>query len=396
LDIGHSLLYLILILAAAKVGGEIAEYLGQPAVTGELIVGVLLGLTGLRAAANEPAIAFVAAIGIVILLFEAGLESELDEFLRVRTSATFVALIGVVLPLAFGFLLTFGITRMSNQALFLGAILTATSVGITARVLSDLRAMETLEAKIILGAAVIDDILGLLILSTVLEITSGRKPNPLAIAGTMGLAIGFLVVAVIVGVRFAPNLIRLAQKLRTRGVLVSVAFLFCLALAYSTEYLGLAEIVGAFAAGLVLASTDDRVKIHQQMKPLTDIFAPVFFVLVGMRVDLAALNPLDASNRHALLLGLGLLMLAIVGKLAAGWGVRGKDANRLAVGIAMIPRGEVGLIFTSIGLQSGIIGSSLYTQVIMVILVTTLLAPPLLQRVLKSPARRPGTGGVDE
>jgi Kef-type K+ transport system membrane component KefB len=384
LEIGHSLLFLILIIAAAKIGGEIAEYLGQPAVTGELVVGVLLGLTGLRAAAHDPAIAFVAAIGIIILLFEAGLESELDEFLKVRYSATLVALIGVALPFAGGFLLTFGLTKMPSQALFLGAVLTATSVGITARVLSDARAMNTVEAKITLGAAVIDDILGLLILSSVLEITSGGKQSPLSIAGTMTLAIVFLVVAVVAGIRFAPSLIRLAQRLRTRGVLVSVAFLFCLTLAYLSEHLGLAEIVGAFAAGLVLASTDDRVKIHQQIKPLTDIFTPVFFVLVGLQVDLAALNPFDAANRSGLLVGLGLLVLAIGGKLAAGWGVREKDANKLAVGVAMIPRGEVGLIFASVGLQSHIIGANLYTQIILVILATTLIAPPWLRRVLNA------------
>lgn len=381
MEIGNSLLYLILIIAAAKLGGEIAEYLKQPAVLGELLVGMLLGATALQRAASDPAIIFVGSIGIILLLFEVGLESELDEFVKVGRSATLVAIIGVIIPFASGFALTIALTGDYRQALFLGATLTATSVGITARVLSDMHKTNAAETKIILGAAVIDDILGLLILSIVLEIVASGRLHPAAIIEAAATAIIFLVVAVWVGIRFAPKLIPLAQKLRTRGVLVTIAFLFCLTLAFIAKVIGLAEIIGAFAAGLVLATTDDRVKIQQRTKPLADIFIPVFFVLVGLQVNLANINPLDPARRGTLLFGLALLLLAVVGKLVAGLGVVDKRLNKLAVGIAMVPRGEVGLIFASIGLEREIISSEMYGVLVLVVFITTLITPSWLKRV---------------
>ncbi len=378
----HTLLYLILIIAAAKIGGEIAEYFKQPAVLGELLAGVVLGTTALRGAALDPAIVFVGAIGIVLLLFEVGLESELDEFAKVGRSAALVAILGVVLPLATGFAAVYAFRGDHRIALFLGATLTATSIGITTRVLMDIGRMASKEANIILGAAVIDDILGLLLLSLVLQITSSGQANAYALLRDVSLALIFLVVAIWVGIRFAPKLISVAQRLKTRGVLVSLAFLFCLVLAYGAEEMGLAEIIGAFAAGLVLATTDDRVRIQKQIKPLTDIFVPVFFVLVGLQVNLKDMNPADPTHRGALLITLVLLVLAIGGKLLAGLGVVARNVSKLAVGVGMVPRGEVGLIFASIGLREAILPADLYGGLVFVVFVTTLITPFWLRRLL--------------
>jgi Kef-type K+ transport system membrane component KefB len=386
METGHTLLFLIVIIAAAKVGGELAERLGQPAVLGELVVGVLLGLTPLRSAADNSAIVFLASIGIMLLLFEAGLDSELHEFPQVAVSATLVAMIGVFAPLVGGAAVAYVLTHDLHQALFLGAVLTATSVGITARVLSDLQAARSREAKIILGAAVIDDILGLLLLSLVLQFTANAIPSVWRVIATTGLATGLLVAAVLIGIRLAPPLVGLTQRLRTRGILVTTAFLFCLALAGLAKVIGLAEIVGAFAAGLVLARTQDRTDIQRQIRPITDIFIPVFFVLVGLHVNLATVNPLDAGHRHAALIGAALLVIAVLGKLLAGVGVRRKGVSRLAVGVGMIPRGEVGLIFASVGLREGVIQGDLYAQVVMIVFVSTLIAPSWLKRIMSRTA----------
>jgi len=386
METGHTLLFLIVIIAAAKVGGELAERLGQPAVLGELVVGVLLGLTPLRSAADSSAIVFLASIGIMLLLFEAGLDSELHEFPQVAVSATLVAMIGVFAPLVGGAAVAYVLTHDLHQALFLGAVLTATSVGITARVLSDLQAARSREAKIILGAAVIDDILGLLLLSLVLQFTANAIPSVWRVIATTGLACGLLVAAVLIGIRLAPPLVGLTQRLRTRGILVTTAFLFCLALAGLAKVIGLAEIVGAFAAGLVLARTQDRTDIQRQIRPITDIFIPVFFVLVGLHVNLATVNPLDAGHRHAALIGAALLVIAVLGKLLAGAGVRRKGVSRLAVGVGMIPRGEVGLIFASVGLREGVIQGDLYAQVVMIVFVSTLIAPSWLKRIMSRTA----------
>ncbi len=388
MDSGHALLYLIVIIAAAKVAGGVAERLGQPSVLGELAVGVLLGITPICAAVSDPAVVFVGAIGIMLLLFETGLESELDELRSVGISATLVAVVGVVLPLVAGYGVLLAVTGDHRQALFVGAILTATSVGITARALSDLGQTSSREAKIILGAAVIDDILGLLILSVVLQIIATGKPDAQAIARAGALAIGFIVAAIWLGIRLAPRLISVAQRLRTRGVLVTTAFLCCVGLAYLAELVGLAEIVGAFAAGLVLATTDDRVHIQRQIQPVADIFVPVFFVLVGMQVKLAQLNPLDPEHRGAVVIGVVLLVLAVLGKLAAGLGVRNRGVSRVAVGVGMVPRGEVGLIFASIGLREGLLPPDLYGQMVFIVFATTLIGPLWLRRVLRARERR--------
>ncbi|MBI2844311.1 MAG: cation:proton antiporter [Armatimonadetes bacterium] len=383
-----ALLYLILMIIAARAGGEAAIRMRQPAVFGEIIAGVALGLVPvMRPAVESEAIIFIAEIGVIILLFEVGLESKFADFLRVGTPAALVALVGVALPLAIGFGASFALGYSASVALFLGATLTATSVGITARIFKDLRQSQTQEAKIVIGAAVVDDILGLIVLSVVLGIATGAAVSAGFVSLRVGLAVAFLVAAIVIGLRAAPFLIAVAQRMQAGGALIVTSFAFALVLAYLGHSLGLAAIVGAFAAGLILASTEARVHIVEHLSPLANVFTPVFFTLVGMQVNIRLLNPAEPENWPVLLLAAVLLTVAVPTKLLAGFGASRQDVDRLAVGIAMVPRGEVGLIFASLGLQNGILDRGVYGAIVLVVLVTTLITPPWLKaRLSQVPA----------
>lgn len=375
-----TLFYLVLILIAARLGGEIAVRLRQPAVMGEIIAGIGLGLIpGIRPAITNEAILFIAQIGVMLLLFEVGLDSKVDEFLKAGPPALLVAIIGVILPLCGGFAAARLLGYSPNVAIFLGGTLTATSIGITARVLSDLRQSQKKEARIIIGAAVVDDILGLLVLSVILGIATGAAVKISSILWMLVLAIGFVAGAIVIGIRAAPALLALTRQMKGRGVLAVSAFIFGLLMALFGSAVGLAAIVGAFAAGLVLASTDDRVKITEGIQPVVDIFAPVFFATVGMRVDLTLLNPLQSSSWPYLLLGAVLLVVAVPTKLLAGFGAVRRGVDKLAIGIGMVPRGEVGLIFASLGMANGILNKGLYGAIVIVVLVTTLITPSWLK-----------------
>jgi Kef-type K+ transport system membrane component KefB len=325
---------------------------------------------------------FLAELGVIILLFEVGLESDLEEFLRVGWSAMLVAMIGVVGPFVLGYYSSILLGLSYTSAIFMGAALTATSVGITARTLGDLGQIRTSAAKIILGAAVIDDVLGLIILAVVGSLVAVGTVSYGEIGKVTLLAVAFLVGAIVIGIAVAPHMLRIAKKLRTRGMLTISAFLFCLALSYLAHELGLAAIVGAFAAGLILARTEDLVHIQQRIKPIADIFVPIFFVMLGVSVNLSVLNPLNPEARSNLAFIGILVLVAVVMKVVAGLGVLKRGVSRLVVGVGMIPRGEVGLIFASIGLTRSIITPAEYAAIIAVVIITTFITPPLLKLVL--------------
>ena len=392
-QVSQSILYIIIILVFAKVFGELAERIGQTPVLGELVAGVILGTSVLgwiradRAAALAPessCLIFLAELGVIILLFEVGLESDLEDFLRVGWSAILVAMIGVVGPFAFGYYSSILLGLSYTSAIFMGAALTATSVGITARTLGDLGQMRTSAAKIILGAAVIDDVIGLIILAVVGSLVAGDTVSFGEVGKVVLLAVAFLVGGIAIGIPLAPHMLGLAKKLRTRGMLTISAFLFCLTLAYFAHELGLAAIVGAFAAGLVLARTEDLVHIQQRIKPIADIFVPIFFVMLGVSVNLSVMNPLDPHARGNLAFIGILVFVAVAMKVVAGLGVLKRGVSRLVVGVGMIPRGEVGLIFASIGLTRNIISSAEYAAIVAVVIITTFITPPLLKLVLAS------------
>jgi Kef-type K+ transport system membrane component KefB len=413
------MLVLALAIGGAKLGGLLAERLGQPAVLGELLAGIALGPSvagrlGLpHVDPSNVTLKLLASVGVVLLLFEIGLETDLGEMIRAGVSSTRVALIGVAVPLLLGFAVVEGLSwtgllavapgTRAMLALFLGATLTATSVGITARVLKDLGRMGSPESRILIGAAVIDDVIGLVILAVVTGVGAavargvpvGSVLSPGRIAAQLVLALAFLGLAVLVGRRFAPRLLDAVDTLERRGLLVATAACAMFLLAWGAAVAGSAVILGGFAAGLVLASTRQVEPIEQEMAPLVHVFAPVFFVMVGAAVDVTTLNPFDRSHWPTLLLAFLLLAVAIAGKIVAGLGVRESGVNRLAVGVGMVPRGEVGLIFAQAGRDlsvgtGSLLSPALYSALTLTILLTTLVTPPALRLVF---ARELGSEG---
>ncbi|MEO8431421.1 MAG: cation:proton antiporter [Acidobacteriota bacterium] len=368
-------------LLGAKLAGEIVERLGQPAVLGELLAGVVLGPSVLGWVPLSEGILLLAEIGVILLLFEVGIETDAGELLRVGGPALAVALAGMVLPFAGGFLVARALGEPARAAVFVGAALTATSIGITARVLSELRALETREGRIILGAAVVDDVLGLVVLAVVSQMGDGTSLDAGFAVRAGGLAIGFLALALVVGMPLGRWLIGLVGQAGVRGVLVAASVGFALLMSVAARKAGSAEIVGAFATGLVLARTNRRHDIDRALKPVVDVFAPLFFVVVGAQVDVRFLNPLTPSNRTVLLLALGLTAVGFVGKFAAGF-VSGRGTRHAFVGAGMVPRGEVGLVFASVGRASGALSPGLFAAVVLAVFGTTFLAPPLLKRLV--------------
>jgi Kef-type K+ transport system membrane component KefB len=393
---------LIVILLAGKLFGEVAERRGQPAVLGELVAGVVLGgsVLGIIPDPGTELYGIVhvfAEIGVSILLFEIGLETDLKEMFRVGRTASAVALVGVVLPFGLGFLYWFvsnpsigthpaGIS-FAVVAIFVGATLTATSVGITARVLSDLDRMHTPEARIIIGAAVIDDVLGIVILAVVAGLASGVAVGILSIGRIFLFAVGFLVLAVVIGNRFAPILFDAVDRMRVRGVLLVTALCFALGIAALADWAGSAMIIGAFAAGLVLSSTNQFDAVVERIEPVADFFTPIFFVAVGAPVNVNLFIP-GTEDFDLAVLGVGLILtvIAVVGKLLAGLAVRRDDTSRIVVGVGMVPRGEVGLIFASIGLTSGILSREVYSSILIMVILSTFVVPPVLKILF---ARKP-------
>lgn len=390
---------LVVILIAAKLGGDWAIRLRQPAVLGELVLGVVLGnlaLIGIHwfePIRHNPTIDILAELGVILLLFEVGLESDLGEMLKVGLSSFLVALFGVIAPffLGWGLGVWFHPDASVYVHIFLGATLTATSVGITARVLKDINKLNTSEARIILGAAVIDDVMGLVILAIVAGIiqaaNTGREMSSGAILWLVAKAILFLAAAVVAGRLLYPRVFKVANYLKTQGLLLAVALVSCFALALLAAKVGLAPIVGAFAAGLVLDPVYYRDfpnltkrYLNELLEPVTMFLVPVFFILMGMRVDLTTFGQASVLGFAALL-----SVVAIISKQVSSFGViaKGGGTNRWIVGLGMIPRGEVGLIFAGIGLGLSVGGervvtSEVYSAVVIMVIVTTLVTPPAL------------------
>ncbi|HEV7838714.1 MAG TPA: cation:proton antiporter [Gemmatimonadaceae bacterium] len=390
-------LALAVILAAAKLGGDLAERIGQPAVLGELVMGVLvgnltmLGVDWFQFITANTTIGVLAQLGAVILLFEVGLESTVRDMMQVGLRSLVVAVLGVVVPWALGWWV--GALLLPEHSVyvhaFLGAVLTATSVGITARVLKDLGHAQSPEARIILGAAVIDDALGLVVLAAIAAVIaaadSGATLSYAALALVFGKALVFLIGALALGVVFSPRLFSFASRLRGNGVLLATALVFCFALAWLASAIGLAPIVGAYAAGLILedlhyrdfAAKEER-KLEDLVRPISMFLVPVFFVSMGMRVDLGTFAQPETLGLAAVL-----TLAAVVGKQACALGAFGTRLDWLSIGIGMIPRGEVGLIFANIGLTlvvrgERIIDSATYSAVVIMVMLTTLITPPAL------------------
>ena len=422
------LLSLITVFIAAKVGGELCARLNLPSVLGELIGGVVVGVSALHlivfpegpevpasalmnliqmTAGLDPeslfrvfsgeseALSVLAELGVIILLFEIGLESDLKELIRVGPQAAVVAIVGVLVPFVAG---TAGLIFFFNigtiPAVFAGAALTATSIGITAKVLAEMQQLSSKEGQIIIGAAVLDDVLGIIVLAVVASLA---KTGEIEIANVVYLVLGaaaFLIGSIFIGRLLSPLFVSLVDQLRTRGQLIITSLIFAFVLSYIAAAIQLESILGAFAAGLILAETSKRHELEEQITPIADMLVPVFFVTVGARTDISVLNPLEPANREGLIIASFLVVVAIIGKTITGYAIFGQPGiNRLAVGFGMIPRGEVGLVFAGVGAASGVLSESLDAAIIVMVIVTTFIAPPLLRMVFDQDE---GDGGALE
>ncbi|MBE9119096.1 cation:proton antiporter [Lusitaniella coriacea LEGE 07157] len=412
------LVSLVVIYIASKVGGELCARINLPPVLGELVGGAVVGVSALHLlifpesgsqaadslivkflettagltpesaasvfSAQSETISLLAELGVIILLFEIGLESDLKELIRVGPQAAVVAVVGVVAPFAAG---TAGLIYLFNisavPAIFAGAALTATSIGITAKVLAEIGRLSSTEGQIIIGAAVLDDVLGIIVLAVVASLA---KTGEIEITNIIYLIISaavFLVGAILIGRFLSPYFVGLVNEMKTRGQLLLTALIFAFILSYIASAIHLEAILGAFAAGLVLAETDKSRELEEQILPVADIFVPIFFVCVGAKTDLSVLNPAVPSNREGLIIAAFLIVTAIVGKVITGFTLWQPGINKLAVGVGMIPRGEVGLVFAGVGSASGALSESTEAAIIMMVISTTFIAPPLLRLVFK-------------
>jgi Kef-type K+ transport system membrane component KefB len=371
---------LVVMLAAAKLLGMAAARLGQPPVLGELLAGVLLGSSVFGLADPRSGLLhLLSEFGVVLLLFEIGLETDLVKLLHVGSASAVVALAGVVLPFLMGYAAcrTLGLAQLVSVVV--GAALTATSVGITARVLSDLGKLQEPESQIILGAAVIDDVIGLVILAIVESIAHGEAVTLFGIAITTIAAFGFLAGTVLIGSIVVPPLVKRAESWNVPGMMTVLPVTLAFGLAWLAWAAGSATIIGAFAAGLLLRRTPQSERIHNEIVHLGYFLIPLFFVSVGANVDLRALNPFDPAARTTILIGGILIGAGIAGKFIAGYAPYWITARKNVIGVGMMPRGEVGLIFAQMGLATKVFEEGMFSAVTLMVMVTTLLAPPLLR-----------------
>lgn len=397
-DVPHLLAVLFALLVATKVFGLVAQRLGQPSVVGELVAGVLLGKSILGILdPNDPVIHDLAQLGVIVLLFEIGLHTDIRSLVKVGPAAIVVAIIGVALPFGLGYGVCIALGLSAMPAVVAGAALTATSIGISARTLSDLGQLRTAEGQIVLGAAVLDDVIGLVILSVVAGLVGGRAVTAGGVAVTTAIALGFIVVALVLGSLFVPPFFRFVDRIEESGTLGVAALAFAFLLASVAAVAGSATIIGAFAAGLILHNTPQRARIDSATTSLGHFFVPIFFAVVGAAVELGTL-----ANPRALAIGSALIGVGIAGKVAAGFAPFWFKGRKLLIGVAMIPRGEVGLIFAQMGLATAALTSQLYSAIAMMVLFTTLITPPLLAYMVRSGPRqvditeRPGDGGIDD
>lgn len=406
----------ITIFLASRLFGELVVRFGLPAVLGDLIGGVVIGVSvlhflvfggdveisqllirvveGITGASPEMITEVFAKpvqiirennaqAGVLILLFTIGLESDLEELLKVGTQAAIVAVVGVTLPFVLGFLgltMVFGVPTI--PALFAGAALTATSIGITAKVMQDIGVLKSKEGQIVLGAAILDDILGIVILAIVISIVDKGQVEIGNVIYLLISATVFVVAAILLNRFFGQWFVKVLDQLKNPSSVFIGSLIFASFMAFLAGVAGLEGILGAFAAGLVLGGTDKREALEKMCQPLVAIFTTIFFVSIGAKTDLTVINPLIPENREGLIIAAFLITVAIVGKVMAGFFVTtGGGINRLAIGTGMIPRGEVGLVFAGLGSATGALSPALNVAIVLMVIATTFLAPPLLRVV---------------
>jgi Kef-type K+ transport system membrane component KefB len=418
----------LVVFVAARLLAELLVRLQLPTILGELLAGVVIGASGLhlivppetQAAVSQgllqlvgsladvptdvvaqiyaesfPSLQTVAGLGLFALLFLTGLESDLDELVAVGAQATTVAVAGVALPFALG---TAGLMALFHveviPAVFAGASMTATSIGITASVFGELQMLRSREGQIVIGAAVLDDILGIVILAVVVSLAGGGSLAIGPILKLVAAAVVFVLAAIGLSRTAAPGFDWLIDRLKAPGDVAVASFVVLTLCCFAATAIGLEAALGAFAAGLILSKSNHSHAIEAAVKPVVALFATIFFVLIGTGMDLSVLNPLDPANRPGLVVAGFLLLVAIAGKVAAGWSFLSQQpTNRLVVGLGMMPRGEVGLIFLGLGTQAHLLSPALEAAILLMVIGTTFLAPVLLRLVLAG--KSDGPSGPD-
>ena len=375
----HLPLELLLVFGAAKMLGELMERFGQPGIVGEILAGIVLGPSVLGWVQPDQVLAALSEIGVMFLLFVVGLEVKSSELLRVGGTAMLVAILGVVLPFAVGYGIMAAIHVSWVEALFVGAAMVATSVGITAQVLAAKGLLQERASKVILAAAVIDDILGLLVLAFVSSVAKGQV-NVASLVTTFVMAAVFTVFIAKYGSLTLRRVIpRVEQRLTAVEAQFNLALLFLFSLSVLAAWLGVAAIVGAFLAGMALSETVNR-RVHDLAQGINELLVPFFLAGIGLHLNISVF-----ANAATIWLSAGILVAAIVTKLigcgAGAW--RLGRADMLRVGVGMVPRGEVGMVVAQIGLGMGVITDSVYAVVVFMTVATTLVAPPMLKRAYR-------------
>ena len=388
---GNILLTLFLVYVAAQIGAEIAQRLKLPAVVGEIAAGCIIGpyaLGWIKLEGNQM-LEMQSEIGAVLLLFSVGLETRIGDLKKVGKLAVLVGVFGVIVPFALGTAWALASHFPLNRSLFIAAAFVATSAGITARVLQELKVLGRIESRIILGAAVVDDILAMLLLGVVNALNSGQGVRFGHIVFITVQAIGFVAVIALVGSRFIKRNSEMLDIPVNPLSPLTLSLALCLGLAASAEKFGLAAIIGAFLAGTVMAESNQRHSLERQIQPLLAFLVPFFFVITGAKVNLQAL-----ANFSVVLNVIVITLLAVVSKLI-GCGLAAKSLGKQSawiVGVGMVPRGEVGIIVASLGKQAGLFSDTIYAEIIMMSLLTSVIAPPLLKRLLADAAPEESEG----
>jgi Kef-type K+ transport system membrane component KefB len=379
-------LTLLIILLTARVFAELATRLQSPSVIGELFAGVLLGPSLLGWIEPTEAIRLMAGIGIILLLFEVGLETDVKRLVRTGLESVVVALAGFILPFAFGFGLAYGPFELPLLvSLFIGGTLTATSIGITVRVLSDLKRQHSKEGQVVLGAAVLDDVMGVVLLALLYEFSIGGGVSLVNTGKVLIFVAAFFLLAPAAAKLMSVVIKRFDASSEIPGLIPTTIVSLVLFFAWLAHAVGAPELLGGFAAGLALSRrfflplgvalhADEAFaeRIETQMKPIVQLFTPIFFVMVGLSLNL---REIDWSSPFIWVFSLSLLVAAVAGKLFGALLVKESWPVRWMIGTAMIPRGEVGLIFAELGRESGILSNETYAGMVIVIALTTLLPP---------------------
>lgn len=379
-ELSSILIALFCLVFSAQVLGWLMSRFGQPRVIGQVLAGVLVGPSLLGLVHVNVTLQALAEFGAIFLMFAVGLENRLRDLLAVGKEAVIVAILGITLPMLGGYAFGFMNDLSQIQSLFIGTAMVATSVGITAQVLNDLGVINSKYARIILGAAVIDDILGLAILGVVSGMASGEEISAFGIATTLGISLGFVFAVLLVGV---PLINYIQKHLSAKKISGGFGLVISLSLGFAalSGIVGLAPIIGAFLIGMVLAEVSDNYDFHDKVHALESFLAPVFFAMVGVQLPLALL-----ADSEVLMNGAVLTLIAILGKWLGSLAIAPTQGFNIAnkVGVGMVPRGEVGLIVVGIGLSTNLINDKLFAEIVVMIIATTILAPIVLRMLINN------------